>query len=53
MGSRTAIVRAALFEVLSEPLSLLLTLSALLLAIVAPVVHCHNFGEPTRGSRRC
>ncbi len=48
MGSRTAIVRAALFEVLSEPLSLLLTLSALLLAIVAPVVHCHNFGEPAR-----
>ena len=48
MGPRTAVARAALFEVLSEPLSLLLTLSALLLAIVAPVVHCHNFGEPAR-----
>lgn len=48
MGSRTAVIRAALVEVLSEPLSLLLTLSALALMLVGAIMHCHNFGQPTR-----
>ncbi len=48
MGSRSAVIRATVLEVLSEPLSLLLTLSALVLAIIGPVLHCHNFGLPAR-----
>lgn len=38
-------------EILSEPLSLLLTLSALVLSTAAPLLHYHQFGEPTRMAR--
>lgn len=46
-----AIVRATAFEVVSDPLALLLTLSALALATVAPALHYHQFGEPSRMAR--
>ena len=38
-------------EILSEPLSLLLLLAALAIAVFAPAVHYHQFGEPTRMAR--
>lgn len=46
-----AIVRATALEVESEPLSLLVLISALVLAIMAPLLHYHQFGEPTRMAR--
>lgn len=46
-----AIVRATALEVVSEPLSLLLTLSAMATAVVAPAMHYHQFGEATRMAR--
>lgn len=48
MGPRSAVLRASFFEVLCEPLSLLLTLGALALMVVGAVFHCHNFGESAR-----
>lgn len=47
---RTILVATAL-EILSEPLSLLLLLSALVLAVLTPAFHYHQFGEPTRMAR--
>ena len=46
-----AIVRSTALEVLSEPLTLLLLLAALVLTVVAPVFHYHQFGEATRMAR--
>ena len=46
-----SIARATALEILSEPLSLLILLAALALAVLAPVFHCHQFGEPTRMAR--
>lgn len=46
-----AIVRATALEVLSEPLSLLVLLAALVLAVLAPAFHYHQFGEATRMAR--
>lgn len=47
----SAIVRATALETLSEPLALLLTLSAMSVAVVAPSVHYHQFGEDARMAR--
>ncbi|MBQ1346174.1 MAG: hypothetical protein IIY62_07410 [Kiritimatiellae bacterium] len=44
----SAIVRATALEICSEPLALLLTLSAMALAFLAPNLHYHQFGDPKR-----
>jgi uncharacterized membrane protein YhaH (DUF805 family) len=46
-----AVVRATAFEVLSDPLAFLTSLSALVLATIAPGLHYHQFGEPSRMAR--
>lgn len=46
-----AIVRATALEIASEPLALLLTLSALAMAVLTPALHYHQFGEPSRMAR--
>lgn len=46
-----AMVRAAALEISSEPLALLLTLGALALGNLAPALHYHQFGEPSRMAR--
>lgn len=46
-----SIARATALEILSEPLSLLLLVTALALATLAPAFHYHQFGEPTRMAR--
>ena len=46
-----AIARATALEILSEPLSLLVLLTALALMTLAPAFHYHQFGEPTRMAR--
>lgn len=46
-----AIAFATALELLGEPLCLLITLSALALAALAPAVHYHQFGEPSRMAR--
>ena len=46
-----AIIRSTALEILSEPLTLLVLLTALALTILAPVFHYHQFGEPTRMAR--
>ena len=38
-------------EMLSEPLSLLLLLTALVIEVLAPVLHYHQFGEAVRTAR--
>jgi ABC-type transport system involved in multi-copper enzyme maturation permease subunit len=47
----SAIAKATALEILSEPLSLLLLLSALALVTLAPALHYHQFGEPERMAR--
>ncbi len=47
----SAIVRATALEIASEPLALLLTMSALALAVISPALHYHQFGEPSRMAR--
>ena len=46
-----SIAKATALEILSEPLSLLLLLAALVLSTVAPVLHYHQFGEASRMAR--
>lgn len=46
-----AIVKATVREVLSEPLSLLILVSAQALSVLAPAFHYHQFGEATRMAR--
>jgi len=46
-----AIAFATALELLSEPLCLLIALTALALAALAPAVHYHQFGEPSRMAR--
>ena len=46
-----SIARATALEMLSEPLSLLLLVTALVLVTLAPAFHYHQFGEATRMSR--
>lgn len=51
MRKSLAIVKSTALEILSEPLTLLVTLAALTVAVLAPVFHYHQFGEPTRMAR--
>ena len=46
-----AIAKATALEIISEPLSFLLMLSALSVAVLAPALHYHQFGEPARMAR--
>lgn len=46
-----AIAFATALEILSEPLVLLVTLSSMAMAMLAPVLHFHQFGEPSRMAR--
>lgn len=46
-----AIVRATALEIASDPLAYLITMSALALAVLAPSMHYHQFGEPSRMAR--
>ena len=46
-----SIARATALEILSEPLTLLVLLAALAIAVLAPAFHYHQFGEPTRMAR--
>jgi len=46
-----SILRATALEVLSEPLTLLVLLAALVLTVLAPAFHYHQFGDPTRMAR--
>ena len=46
-----SIAGATALEVLSEPLSLLVLLAALVLTVLAPAFHYHQFGEATRMAR--
>ncbi len=46
-----ALVKATVLEILGEPFVLLLTISALALAVLAPAFHYHQFGEPSRMAR--
>lgn len=46
-----SIVKATALEILSEPLSLLVLLAALVLTVFAPAFHYHQFGEATRMAR--
>lgn len=45
------LVRATAMEIASEPFVLLVLLASLAVAILAPVFHYHQFGEPTRMAR--
>ena len=49
--SSTSIVKATALEILSEPLTLLITLASLALCVFAPTFHYHQFGEATRMAR--
>lgn len=46
-----AIIKATALEILSEPLVFLVTVSAMTLSVVAPAMHYHDFGEPSRMAR--
>lgn len=47
----SAIATATAFEIISEPFVLLVLIAALALAVLAPAMHYHQFGEPTRMAR--
>jgi len=53
MGVRQSlsIVKSTALEILSEPLTLLVLLTALALTVLAPAFHYHQFGDPTRMAR--
>lgn len=46
-----AIARTTALELISEPFVMLVLLSALALSALAPAIHYHQFGEPTRMAR--
>lgn len=46
-----SITKATAVELLDEPLSLLVSLSSAFLAVLAPTLHYHQFGECTRMAR--
>ena len=48
---RRCISKTTALEILSEPLSLLVLLAALVLTVLAPTFHYHQFGEATRMAR--
>lgn len=43
-----AIIKATALSIISEPLSLLLLISGLVVSTLAPAFHYHQFGDPTR-----
>ena len=51
MRAASSIVKATALEILSEPLSLLVLLAALVITVLAPAFHYHQFGEATRMAR--
>lgn len=51
MRESISIIKATALEILSEPLSLLVLLAALVLTVLAPAFHYHQFGEATRMAR--
>ena len=51
MRSAVSVAKATALEILSEPLTLLVLLAALVMAVLAPAFHYHQFGEATRMSR--
>lgn len=46
-----AIVKATALEILSEPLVFLVTAASMSLAVLAPAMHCHEFGDPSKMAR--
>lgn len=50
-GRSTSVAKATALEILSEPVTLLVLLASLVLAVLAPAFHYHQFGEPTRMAR--
>lgn len=46
-----AIIRATALEILSEPLVFLVTIAAMSLAVLAPALHYHEFGDPSKMAR--
>ena len=46
-----AVAKATALEILSEPLTLLVLLASLAMAVLAPAFHYHQFGEATRMAR--
>lgn len=51
MRRSISIIKATALEILSEPLSLLVLLAALVITVLAPAFHYHQFGEATRMAR--
>ena len=51
MRESISIIKATALEILSEPLSLLVILASLVIAVLAPAFHYHQFGEATRMAR--
>ena len=51
MRSAVSVAKATALEILSEPLTLLVLLAALVMAVLAPAFHYHQFGEATRMPR--
>ena len=51
MRRACAIVKATALEILSEPLVFLVTVAAMALAVLAPAMHCHEFGDPSKMAR--
>ena len=51
MSRWRALIYATVLEILGEPFVLLVTLAALVLAVLAPTFHYHQFGEPSRMAR--
>ena len=51
MRRSLSIIKATALEILSEPLSLLVLLAALVITVLAPAFHYHQFGEATRMAR--
>ena len=51
MRSAMSVAKATALEILSEPLTLLVLLAALTIAVLAPAFHYHQFGEATRMAR--
>ena len=51
MRESISIIKATALEILSEPLTLLVLLAALVLTVLAPAFHYHQFGEATRMAR--
>lgn len=46
-----AIIKATALEILSEPLVFLVTIAAMSLAVLAPALHYHEFGDPSKMAR--